>query len=127
MKIKTSITIDLPDDILESLMTTAYESGGYGIGYWFAATHVERDAALNVVKLVGIDCEADSKEDHIADHKKLWVIDAKVIEKGLKKAIRDNYKNVMEALGSEAPECQLDAADADTIIQLGLFGEIVYA
>lgn len=133
MKITTQTTFELPDDILESILTIALESGSYGIGYWFCASDYKRDDESNIYWAEGVDAEiADEyslkeyKQAHIKEHGKLWEITKETIEKGLKKAIRENDSTIMDALRSECPECQLDAADADKIVQYGLFGRLIY-
>ena len=134
MKIKTQATFELPDDILESLLTTGLEGGNYGIGYWFCASDLSRDQDRLIYHAIGVDAEIPSacenwsevSEQHKNEHGDIWKLTKETVEKGLKKAIRENHKSVMDALRSESPECQLDAEDADIIIQYGLFGKIVY-
>lgn len=133
MQIKTTSTFELPDDILESLITTALESGYDGIGYWFCASDYKRDEKDNIYYAEGVDAEIANEyplKEYIQAHKKqygeLWVITKDVVKAGLKKAIRENHRTVMDALRSPSPECQLDANDADIIVQYGMFGKLVY-
>ena len=132
MEIKATETFKLPDDILESIITTGYEGGQYGIGYWFCSFSSKRNEEGLVVYLSGIDADIDEPtpervaDEHVRQYGKLWEIDCDTVKRGLKLAIKNNQKSVMKALRSACPECQLDAEDADIIIQYGLFGELVY-
>jgi hypothetical protein len=135
MKLKVNLTLNLPDDLPESVITNALEAGYQGIGYWFCATDYHRNDDGDIYVAEGIDNElvesfnvGKMKEAHLKEHKKLWIIDRDLVIKGFKTAVKVQDGGILNALkhGYDDILCQMDADDADRIIQYGLFGKLIY-
>jgi len=109
-------------ELLHGLFTTAMEGG---IGYW-SSTNLyhwmngdEEDLKFFAAEIVEEDTE------------RVIRIDLNIIELGLRRAIADHQDTLRWS--TEPPEmCRhledwdYDAGDADMIVQLGIFGEVVY-
>lgn len=118
---------------LFDLFVTALEGG---IGYWSTASKYhhskppvtpDADREEDLEGFYAVVTEDDSGEDEDKEHR----IDRALIEKGiagLKDALGDDserYKRIMAAVAlNDAGE--LDAEDADIIVQVGLFADVVY-
>lgn len=113
LQVRTTIKLD--DQFLRDILTTAVEGG---INYWAAFTAVERNEDLDVIGFEGCDIEDDET--------RFSCVLSDVVT-GLGKVTSGEFEHA-ELLGYvlEQDACMIDADFADTIIQLGLFGEIVY-
>ena len=113
---------------LADVLSTAIEGG---INYWAA---VDFDSAERV------ECEQDAlgwrygsvrildKVDG-TEFGTMRTIDANTVARGLRelrKTDRYSFKDLRKADRTNGDEGDFDAGDADAVIQLGIFGEIVY-
>jgi len=111
---------------LADVLSTAIEGG---INYWANIDSAER-----------VDCEQDvigwrygqvrihDKEDG-SDFGTMRVIDANTVARGLRElrnSTRYSFADMRKADRTNGDEGDFDAGDADAVIQLGIFGEIVY-
>ena len=112
------------EEAYEDILVTAVEGG---INYWFSV------ARWNGSKAVGYDMDAD--EDKPAKH----TITVATVRKGLNLLAKgkgwhptkpapqwwkDKWREAYE--GCATCDWDYDAGDADAIVQVGLFGEVVY-
>jgi hypothetical protein len=114
------VTIDLPisEQMLKDILITCVEGGS---NYWLVGcrTH-SRDAEGNYLKLI----EPRSEEGVT-----LPTIDLKTIEAGIAKLFTPGVLPLRHDLRHEllkGAEADIDAFDADTLLQLGVFGELIY-
>jgi len=113
------------DQLHYDIYTTAMEGG---INYW-ANTHSYHLSNNDVEDTFGFFAEIDDAEGDGAVHR----IDVGVIRKGYRLAAttqRDKIRWSSEppplVYDGEDNDWDYDAGDADVIVQLGLFGEVVY-
>lgn len=110
--------------LLKDTLTTAVEGG---IGYWLAAGTVERDEEGNAIALRNCRDAEDSSslfDDITLDTVKRGIDELRMHAELA--AARYN-KAVIEALADpENSGVFIDADVADVIVQVGLFGEVVY-
>lgn len=116
-------TVKVTAQDIDDIVATAFEGG---INYWCGSARVVGDylgeyASEQISRggeVILTDFE-DEEEEYTLTRSKLL--------KGIKLAIdRDYYSDYEWVYGDELDPCQIDAEVADTIIQLALFGEIVY-
>ena len=114
------------DQLLLDLFNTALEGG---IGYWSVCNryHWCVDGNPEVEDVKGFNAEIVEHEDA-----KVHVIDREVMARGYRLATTD-WKHRIAWSSSEPKlvvgpntDWDFDAGDADAIVQLGLFGEVVY-
>lgn len=118
------------DTFLHDLFVTALEGG---IGYWSTCSRYrwakpDGDPQNPVSDLVGFHAVIEETED---DDKPEHRIDRDLIIKGLaglKDALGEDSERYQRIKAAEkARDCgQLDAEDADVVVQVGLFNDIVY-
>ncbi len=110
--------------MLKDLLTTAVEGG---IDYWCAAKRVQREPGTgNVLAVIGpMDVEDEDTK---------WPdITLDTVELGMRRLVdgsatarRDIVGTVMTAWHQGLDKSNYDSETADVIVQVGLFGEIVY-
>ena len=124
MELKKEFTVELTDNDIDDIMSTALEGG---ITYWCDEARVVGDYlgeyASDQISKGGqlILCDYESEEEHLLTKEKF-------IE-GFKKCLdEDNCPNFLEQIDKKlvVDTCYIDAEIADMIIQLALFGEVVY-
>ena len=132
-----SLPVTLPASFLGDVLTTAVEGGS---NYWLAAQRVERNEDLTVTRIVK-PCDGDAGTAHDA-----MPFDAAQFAPGFEPALDITPATILrgiERLGS-APEVHadlrgsilaavaagdagnIDAGDADILLQLGYFGSVIY-
>lgn len=115
-------TIKVTEEDIDDIMSTALEGG---INYWCNKAEVfgkrlgeyasEQIARGGVLKLY----DTEENEMHVLTRSRLL--------KGIKQAIEGNYFACYNWFdGNAIDTCMVDAEVADVIIQLALFGDIVY-
>ena len=124
----TTDTISIPvnPELLHGIFVTALEGG---IGYWstchsyrWSKPDTDGEEDLEHFRAVIREHEDDTKH----------VIDRAVVLKGLRLAVQPGHvsseicEDALADIGAGDAGGQLDAFGADAIVQLGLFGEIVY-
>jgi len=121
--IKVTTMLQVPRDELDNIMVCALEGG---ISYWcdhvevkdedfrgcaFASETVSRGATL---------CIYDAEDDEV------WELDRAGLLKGLAKFIASNLCRDITINDNVVCTDGIDSEDADMIVQLALFGDIVY-
>lgn len=116
------ITYPLTDQLLMDVICTALEGG---IGYWCSATDITRtEDKMNYTSFRAYDDEDDGF---------LGAVDIYVIATGIRQILNNPNvvcskatKRALERAVSENDSGYIDAEVADCIVQMGLFGGIVY-
>ena len=133
MQIKLDVIVSR--QLLFDTFVTAMKGG---IGYFAVASEYKwqkpgTDGEEDLENFRAVVSDAEAEEDEDGDFKDK-VIDKAVIEKGFEKIINDDNLKISSdirrkvALAMIEPEnADLDANDVDCIVQVGLFGELVYA
>jgi hypothetical protein len=124
MRHQFNIIVELTDQDYLDIFTTACEGG---IDYWFSCTryHWGSEASNGdwTPDLVGF-CASGVDVD---DHRIKYLINKDTIIKGLKcveeRSNAGSHQAICKAL-AEHELGNIDAGDADTIVQYGLFGEV---
>lgn len=113
------------EKFLADILTTCIEGGSH---YWLAAVlEIERGEGLRVLSARLV---ADDDEDEaVLSHGR--TVDLKTIEAGIAKSKDRNVqlgRHVRKAIlfADVEEEADLDSSEADCVLQLGLFGEVVY-
>lgn len=128
-----TLNVDLKIDaeFLHDIFTTALEGG---IGYWSecSAYHWSKggpDHEADLDFFHAIIEETESGEDEPPTHR----IDREVILRGLSRLFTGEYRGLHSSTAGRIMEAaitgnsgRLDASDADCLVQVGLFGEVVY-
>lgn len=130
-KITLNVNLAIEAEFIHDIFTTALEGG---IGYWSECCtyHWSKGGPDHEADLVGFYAyieETESGEDDPTVHR----IDREVILRGLSRLFTGDYRGLHPstagrimgaALGGDAGS--IDASDADCVVQIGLFGEVVY-
>lgn len=104
------ITVELDDQIIIDVFNTAMEGG---VNYW---------ADFDEYQWLGLGLEFFATVRDMEDEDAEWLrVDAETIRKGLTLAAKKGRREVGTIFAED-----YDAYDADVIVQLGLFGEIVF-
>lgn len=110
------------EEFRRDVLTIALEGG---IGYWCACDELARDNELNVIKFMAHPAEQDTEfeaAEVTVQTAELGI--ARILTK--KVGVNDDvFKDVLLA-HVESDACHLDAADADCIVQAGLFNEVIF-
>ena len=116
------LAVELSDEECANILTTAIESGHDGIGYWLdqeEECQITRDLNGNIF-WAHLYAEMEDDKKHP------YTVTFLTIRDGMSRALApgcqirpDIIKNVLD------DNC--DAEGADCIVQLGLFGEIVFS
>jgi hypothetical protein len=102
-------------ELIENVIDTA----GYGIGYW--ATSAEHDSKAKTYTVVDSEKEDEPKIlTYQQIHKAMK--DLATAHNSIRREIRMNL--LLSVLQPE--EADIDASDADCVIQWAMFGEIIY-
>jgi hypothetical protein len=104
------------------MFTTAMEGG---IGYWSECSEYRWDREEFYAVIVDICDEDDNGK------RPVYTIDREVIERGMKMLVEGGHNvyvadYVIESILSLGEDGDYDAGDADNVVQLGLFGKVVY-
>jgi hypothetical protein len=106
------LRVQIRTRLLWDLMTTAVEGG---IDYWGSVQDTTRDADLNVLKFTVVD-----REDEEDEEGKAYTVDAVKMLHGLQ-ALLLQYPWRSRIVNED-----YDAEDADCVVQMALFGEVMY-
>lgn len=120
-KVKAEIEVTLTAENIDDIMVGALEGG---ITYWchkaevvgdylgeYASEQIARGGSLKLYDM-------ESGEKHWLDREKFL--------KGFKLWLEQGYDQYGAVAGGEVDCCNIDGDAADSIIQLALFGEVVY-
>ena len=115
-------------DDLNNIAITAIEGGS---NYWALVEAVDRNEgeieffAEEVVHGKGLwvyDTELVEDEDDLTEENKLGLFDYEALVRGIQLLNERGWQEVMERIVDE----QYDADDTDTVMQLGVLGDVVY-
>jgi len=129
-----TLTFEVPRQVLKDLLTSAVEGGS---NYWLCAQDILRDAQGDVISIIEpADAEAGTyKLRHFpADHFKPGCEDGDIglgaIARGLRLVLNGALPKRPDLIANVAripsDGHDFDAADADVILQLGFFGEVIF-
>lgn len=121
------------DSIVSSIHCSAIEGGSYGIGYWCEVVSYKWDEKddTKFKSVIQMDAEyEDDKDKRIAKCRK-YTIDRDVIMLGIKRLAMGEIKvneSYIEKCGALllTGDADMDADDADIIVQAGLFNEVIF-
>jgi hypothetical protein len=115
-----TITIPLPEQVAYDILTTAWEQG---ISYWAEGKEVHRLADLSVTSFTVRDAEDPEAEWVTADYDTVHDGLQKILD-GEVRVRPDFYRQCLTVKDPE--DVDIDADAADVIVQVGLFGKIVF-
>jgi hypothetical protein len=128
MELNINTKVVLSDEDIANILVTAFEGG---INYWCKKVKMmkttvsddvwDREEKIIASDFIGLggklrlyDAEEPSDEN--------WILDAEKLKKGLEMYFSDCGENSEVSFDAG----NIDAGDADSIIQYALFGELVY-
>ena len=125
MEYRINLDVFVDEEFLTDVMTCALEGG---VGYWLMCDAVVRDEELRVTEVFGL-YDAETEDEFPQQY--LGISD---IVRGLELITSPNSgivserfrKHVTKAILEEDGICSLDASDCDVIVQVALFGKVVY-
>ena len=114
------MTSEARTEFLTGILCTAAEGG---INYWAGVGTYKWDGPAGLRQIQLVEREEDPK-----DPKGQHTVTLKTIEKGLGliRAVAPNRQDLFLADQTDGEDGDFDAADADAIVQIALFGELVY-
>ena len=110
------------NDNLVELFGNIIEDAGYAIGYWADEAHHDADARTYAVTIQ--DEYADEFENKTLTYDDLLEASKKLASGAIK--VNSQTKSVCQAIVSDPSDVDYDADDADVIVQVAMFGEIVF-
>lgn len=133
--VKLRGTIELDDEFVSNILITAFDGSVGGCWYWAAPAHDDWLTVLRKgdphpdggtciddlwTKVVVIDKEEPDGPQH--------VVSAETIAESFNKQIEMGDEWARDAFGwlIDQDEADIDANDADTIVQIAIFGSVVY-
>jgi len=125
-KMKVTTQVEIKDEFLHSIFVTALEGG---IGYWSECTKYRWSLDKGTTEdLKGFHARIVDVEEN-----KKHTINRNTIIKGLRKlltggkiGIHPVKVNRLVGIVMSQDAGEIDSGDADCIVQLGLFGEVIY-
>lgn len=129
--LKVTIGIEIPDDLPFAIFITGIEGG---INYWFDVTKYRWRTPTGKDDLYGFYAKGHDREN---EETKEVTINRETILKGitmvcgdddvgLSKRWRDSIKSAIVSY-DETDYLDMDADDADHVLQIGIFGEVTYS
>lgn len=122
-KIVINIPFEIDQEFIDDVMCSALEGG---IGYWACIKEVDKSNVTEPYEYLS-ECVSHGAIIHFGDvegdeEDSEWKFGIDEFVKGFTKYInREGH-----ALEPSTDSCNIDAIHADVIVQLGLFGEVVY-
>ena len=121
------------DSVVSSIHCSGIESGGSGIEYWCEVVNYKYDQEDDTKfwSVIRIDAEYEKEKDKRLAKRREYTIDRNTIIKGIKRVASGNIKVNKSYIAKCAAllvtgEADMDAEDADVIIQAGLFNEVIF-
>ena len=124
--VEISVSIRCTDEDIDDIMCAALEGG---VNYWcdkavvegeylgeYASEQISRNGSLKFHTVEPFDDEETE----------WYVLDKEKFMTGLKLFLEDPVRLAGAICRDGLDPCNIDAGDADTIIQLALFGDIIY-
>ena len=123
--VKATVTLHFDDEYLSNILVTAFD-GDYGGCWYWAEPKGENWLVTDGVGGVWKSCTVREKEASQPNGKKRWaVVDHAMVGRGIQHIIQAGGHDRLK-VRLLAKDDDLDANDADTIIQFAMFGEEVY-
>ena len=121
------------DSIVSSIHCSAIEGGSYGIGYWCEIVSYKWDEKddTKFKSVIQMQEEYEDDKDKRISKLRKYTIDRDVIVLGIKRVamgeiqVNESYVQKCGALLLTG-EADMDADDADIIVQAGLFNEVIF-
>ena len=114
------------DEFVADILTVAVESGYYGIGYW-ASCSTERNEEGFICALHNIsDVETEEELCEYLSGHRIWVVLSGIVNRQYDSKVAKTYLDWIKDGVANKDTCNIDAEAADVIVQLAIFGEIVY-
>jgi hypothetical protein len=117
------ISVPITEEFLALVLTTALEGG---VGYWLQCGYIHRDDKHHIIQVDGLyDAETDEDFDQPS-------LDLGDVYLGIKNILEGNIvwerfkSRLLRAVTEKDGICSLDVEDCDTIVQVALFGEVIY-
>lgn len=112
---KLTIEIDVPEQLLKDILVTAVEGGS---NYWAKFKEIARDESLDIVSV--------QIRQHESQKPTEWdLITPITLMKGLELLTKADFPNAKPCLMRCIDE-SYDALDADIVLQMTMFSEVVY-
>ena len=123
-KIKVEREIKLTDENVDDIMVSALEGG---IVYWCCEAEVVEDEYYGEYASEQISRGGSLRLYDAEEEDGPWILNLEKFVNGVKLWVEDGYADKVCAIDGDEIDCgQVDAIQADLIVQLALFGEIVY-
>jgi len=137
VSLKLKMDVDVPENLLSEILVTAFDGEDAGCLYWAEVRDYEDGVRDWLITEFGSDNWLSVQIGDVEDDSKgPWIVDHSVIVRGMQEILLRDYRGsqallklqgyIREAV-IEDDGSHLDAIAVDTIIQIGLFGEEVYA
>jgi hypothetical protein len=121
------------DSIVSSIHCSAIEGGSYGIGYWCEVVSYKWDEKddTKFKSVIQMEAEYEDDKDKRINKCRKYTIDRDVIMLGIKRLAMGEIKvneSYIEKCGALllTGDADMDADDADIIVQAGLFNEVIF-
>lgn len=121
------------DSIVSSIHCSAIEGGSYGIGYWCEIVSYKWDEKddTKFKSVIQMQEEYEDDKDKRINKCRKYTIDRDVIMLGIKRLAMGEIKvneSYIEKCGALllTGDADMDADDADIIVQAGLFNEVIF-
>lgn len=118
MKVKIKVKITKQD--IGDILTTAFEGG---IGYWCKKVET-MSGSTDYAEIISAVVKGSAVRFYEIDSDNSWLLGKASLRKGLSKYFQEFNSNCIYSGTIDTGE--IDSDDADTIIQLALFNEIVF-
>jgi hypothetical protein len=113
--ISFNVTLEVEDSFVEDVLTTAFEGG---INYWCSNVTVVEEEHKNVKYFSQVISKGGTLRLKDLEDGKEYILTEERFFNGLRKYVK---------AGGTLDLCQLDADDADKIVQYAIFDELVYS
>lgn len=117
---------EIPEQMLSDILVTAFD-GGYGACWYWAEPAKEGWLQIDD-KGEWLSVTIKEQEEGGSGKEGPFTVSLETIGKGIEKLFEDGVLPRRGDIRNEilSPDCALDAEGADIVVQLGLFGELVY-
>ena len=120
--VKVQIEISFSEEFLSNLLVTAFDVPHGGCWYWATYRHQAFVIEGDIWRSVEIyQSEEDPAHTYIVTHETLLEGIKRLFELGVLPK-----RNDLRGQFAKGDDADYDASDADVIVQLGIFGEVIY-
>lgn len=113
-----NVRIDVSEQLLKDLLVTAVEGGS---GYWADFLNVKRDTELNIIKCLVVEQERSTEDEP----PRRVDVTPELLALGLERLAQANFPSALTHLKNAIDETG-DAETADVVLQMTVFGSVVY-